>query len=238
MELTSVNNEKVRLWSKLKTKKTRDDEKLFLIEGDHLVNIALEKNLVIDLITLSDSYDFANKYIVTEEIMKKISNQVTISKVAATVKITDCSFNDSNIIILDNLQDPGNLGTIIRSAVAFGFDNVLLGNGTVDVYNDKVIRSSEGMIFNVNIKKIDIQKTIPELKENGYKIIGTNVNSGKTINFFTKDKLAIVIGNEGNGMNPEIQVDELVKIPMKEECESLNAGISASILMYEVYNGK
>ncbi len=238
MELTSVNNEKVKMWAKLKSKKYRDEENLFFIEGDHLVDIALSKNLVVDLITLEDKYDFDNKYIVTEEIMKKISNQVNISKVAATVKVLTENVSDGNIIILDNLQDPGNLGTIIRSAVAFGFKNIILGEGTVDIYNEKVIRSSEGMIFNINFKKANLFEEIPKIKNDGYIVVGTDVLSGNNIRDFKKEKIAIIIGNEGNGINKNLPVDKFVKISMENSCESLNAGVCASILMYEVYNGK
>ncbi len=237
MELTSVNNEKVIKWAKLKMKKYRDSEKLFLIEGDHLVGKALLKGCVVDLILLEDTYDFENKYIVTEDIMKKISNQVSISKVAATVRFFDEKAITGNVLVLDNLQDPGNLGTIIRSACAFSFDTIVLGTGTVDLYNDKVVRASEGMLFDINFVKGNLSDKFSEFKNLGYKIIGTSVNVGNSIKEFKDEKLAIVIGNEGNGMNPLLKCDEYVKIPMEDSCESLNAGVSASILMYEVYNG-
>ncbi len=238
MELTSTNNEKVKIWSKLKSKKYRDEQKMFLIEGDHLVNIALKYNLVEELICLNDEYEFTNKYLVNENIMQKITSQVSISNVAATIKYIEKDFDDSNIIILDQIQDPGNLGTIIRSAVAFGFNNILLGEGTVDIYNDKVLRASEGMIFNVNFKKENINSYVNVLKTKGYKIIGTDVAKGIDIKCLNKEKLALIIGNEGNGLDKNIICDDYVYIKMNESCESLNAGIAASILMYEVYNGK
>ncbi len=238
MVITSLENNKVKTWSKLQEKKYRNEYGMFLIEGEHLVDLALEKNLVIDLITTDDIYDFENKYVVTNEVMRKISNQVTISKVAATVKIFEENIVSGNAVVLDNLQDPGNLGTIIRSAVAFGFKNVILGNGTVDLYNDKVIRATEGMIFNINFKKLDLQHNVSYLKELGFKVVGTNIEFGKNIKDFKSDKLAFIIGNEGSGMNKDIVCDDYVFINMDSSCESLNAGVAASILMYEVFNGK
>ncbi|MFI3260440.1 MAG: RNA methyltransferase [bacterium] len=238
MNITSINNEKVKLWSSLKTKKYRDRQGIFLIEGDHLVNIALEKNLVIDLILLEDNYEFKNKFIVTEDIMSKISSQQSISKVCATVKLFEDILDTKNSILLDSLQDPGNVGTIIRSAVAFGFKNVILGPNTVDIYNDKVVRASEGMMFNINFYNVNNIAEIENLKDKGFTLIGTNVEKGESIKTINKDKpIIIIIGNEGRGMDPNIDCDAYVKINMEQSCESLNAGVCASILMNEVYNG-
>ena len=236
MNITSVNNERVKYWSKLKIKKFRDEEKKFLIEGDHLVNIALEKGLVLELITTNNDYDFDNQFIVSEEVMKKISNQVSISNVAAVCKYDYKKEYVGNIIMVDRLQDPGNLGTIIRSAIAFDFKTIILGSGTVDLYNEKTIRASEGMLFNINVVKEDLFTSIPKLKKEGYSIVGTDVNSGTNL---TKGKIAIIIGNEGQGMDEKLKplCDSLVHIPMNKDCESLNAGVAASILMYEVYHG-
>ena len=238
MELSSVNNDKVKFWASLKLKKYRDLHKKFLIEGDHLVNIALSKGLVEELICINDVYEFSNKYIVTEEIMRKISTQNSLSNVCAIASFFEEGINDGNAIVLDNLQDPGNLGTIIRSAVAFNFNNIILGNNTVDLYNEKVIRATEGMCFNVSFKKLDLENNLGVLKDLGYKIIGTDVNSGDSIKKFKNEKLAIVIGNEGSGISRNIECDNYVNIKMNSKCESLNAGICGSILMYEVSNNE
>lgn len=237
MNITSKNNDKVKLWSSLNSKKYRELHNLFLIEGDHLVNIALEKGLVVDLILLEDNTKFSNKYIVTKEVMEKISNQKSISNVAATVKLFNEKFSDFNAVVLDNLQDPGNMGTIIRSACAFGFKNIVLGENTVDIYNDKVIRASEGMIFNVNFIKKDLVSSYSFFNELGYTLLGTDVVNGKNIKEFSNKKIALIIGNEGSGMNKNIKTDANVFVKMDKDTESLNAGVCASILMYEVYNG-
>ena len=169
--------------------------------------------------------------------MKVLSSQVTSAKVIAVCNHLPEREYQGNIIVLDNIQDPGNLGTIIRSAVAFNFDSIILSETCVDLYNPKVIRASEGMLFNINVIRCDINKFLNNLDES-YTKITTDVKTGKNIREIKFDKCAIVIGNEGSGVSKEISnmCDEKVYINMSSNCESLNAGVSASILMYEVNN--
>lgn len=233
MKLTSVSNEKVKYWVNLKDKKFRDKEGVFLIEGDHLIEEAKKNNLI--KYTISMVNEEADYY-VTKEIMEKISHQKSISY---NVAVCDFLKEDSiggNVLILDNLQDPGNLGTIIRSAVAFSIDTIIIGDTCVDLYNPKVIRSTEGMIFNLNIIRRNLKEIIPVLKNLGYKIIGTDVNKGIDARKINKDNIAVVIGNEGNGLSEEVKAlcDEFIYIKIASNCESLNAGVAASIIMYEV----
>lgn len=231
MKIESLSNAKVKNWNKLKEKKYRDEAGLFLIEGDHLIKEALKKQMVVSTIGLNETYD----YTVNPEILKKLSSQKSGTKEIAVVKkIEEKKVEGDKILILDNIQDPGNLGTIIRSAVAFNISTIILSDDCVDLYNDKVIRSSEGMIFNINIVRKKLIEIIPKLKENGYTIYATTVN-GK--GYFENDsKIALVIGNEGNGIKENILnlCDKNITIKMNKECESLNAGVAASILMYEL----
>jgi TrmH family RNA methyltransferase len=238
MNITSLNNSKVKEWNKLKIKKYRDQEKKFIIEGDHLVNIALKNNLVESLICIEDKYDFNNKYIVTKEIMKKLSSQVSISNEMAICNFINKNKIEGNVIILDNIQDPGNMGTIIRSAVAFNFKTIIISNDSVDLYNEKTIRATEGMLFNLNIIIGNLNKYIDELRKNDYLILGTDVNKGTNISDFKDKKIALIIGNEGQGMHNNLKLlcDKMVNIKMNSKCESLNAGVAASILMSEVYH--
>lgn len=238
MEITSLSNQKVKSWEKLKVKKYRDQEKLFLIEGDHLVKEALKRNVIKEIITDDKDLKFdVPTYYVTKEIMKLLSLQVTSSNLIAVCNILEEKECNGNILVLDNLQDPGNLGTIIRSAVAFNFDSIILSDDSVDLYNPKVIRSSEGMIFNINIIRTNLISFLNNL-DKSYVKIATNVLNGKNIRNIKFEKCAIIIGNEGNGIKKEISelCDETVFIKMNSNCESLNAGVSASILMYEVSN--
>ena len=235
MELTSTSNAKVKYWQKLKEKKYRDQEKLFLIEDEHLVNEALKQNIVKEIITINDNIYNVDTYKVTTQIMKLLSSQVSSSKIIAVCHTIEEKELTGNIIILDNIQDPGNLGTIIRSAVAFNFNTIVLGDNCVDLYNSKVIRASEGMLFNINIIRRNLLEFIPTIKDN-YTIITTDVNEGKDIRDISYQNIALIIGNEGNGVSSDISelCDEKVNIKMNSNCESLNAGVCASILMYEV----
>lgn len=235
MELTSVNNDKVKRWQKLKQKKYRDTEKLFLIEDEHLVEVALNLGIVKEIITTTAKSFNVDTYYVNDKIMKLLSDQQSSAKLIAVCNTLSEKEIKGNIIILDNLQDPGNLGTIIRSAVAFNFDTIVLGNTCVDLYNPKVVRASEGMIFNINIIRRNLLEFIDALDEN-YTLVTTDVNSGTDIRDMKYSKIAIVIGNEGNGVSDDIasKCHNKVNIKMNSNCESLNAGVCASILMYEV----
>lgn len=233
MNITSKTNEKVKYWVNLKDKKFRSQEKRFLIEGDHLIKEAEKAGLIEYKISVVDSN---TDYFVTEDIMKKISDQKSISYNAAVVKFMKEDSINGNVLILDGVQDPGNLGTIIRSAVAFNIDTIVLSDDSVDLYNPKVIRATEGMIFNINILRRNLSEFIPTLKNLGIKIIGTSVTEGIDVRNIEKENIAVVIGNEGNGMSEEVKklCDKFINIPISNSCESLNAGVAASIIMYEV----
>ena len=153
MEITSINNEKVKFWTKLNEKKFRDSNNLFLVEGNHLVSEALKHGIVKEIITTSDYVYDVDTYYVSDKVINKISKQKSGTNVIAVCEKLKENEIGNKLLILDNIQDPGNLGTIIRSAVAFNIDTIVLSIDTVDLYNDKVIRSSEGMIFNINIIK-------------------------------------------------------------------------------------
>ncbi len=239
MKITSLNNEKVVFWAKLKMKKYRDVENLFIVESENLVREALNKGIVTEIITTEN---FEHKqiptYNVTPDIMKRISSLVTPSKIMAVCKYIMPNDIEGKVLLIEKIQDPGNLGTIIRSAVAFNFNTIIVSPDTVDYYNDKVVRSSEGMIFNVNIIKSELSDMIVLLKKRDYIIIGTDVDAGEKIRDFKNVKTAFIIGNEGNGISDDIKrlCDYFVKIPMQKKCESLNAAVAASIIMYEVYH--
>ena len=233
MKITNIHNDNVKYWVSLKNKKIRDKERKFIVEGDHLIEEARKNNLIEYIISCVD--ENADFY-VTKEIMEKISDQKSISYNAAVVKFIPEDSVNGNVIILDNLQDPGNLGTIIRSSVAFNIDTIIISDTSVDLYNPKVVRSTEGMIFNLNIIRRNLEGIIPVLKNLGYKIVGTDVNEGIDVRNISKENVAIIIGNEGNGMSENVKemCDEFINIKINKSCESLNAGVAASIIMYEV----
>ena len=211
MNITSLQNEHVKYWNSLKEKKVRDKERRFLIEGDHLINEAKRQNLIIETISV---IDLAADYLVTEDIMKKISSQTSISYNAAVVRFIPEDSISGNLIILDGIQDPGNLGTIIRSCIAFNFTTIILGDNSVDLYNPKVVRATEGMIFHINVLRRNLVEFIPTLKNLGYKIVGTDVINGVDIKNLKHDDIALVLGSEGQGMSKSVRelCDEFVYI--------------------------
>ena len=243
MLITSLDNLKVKKYVKLKNKKYRDIEKMYLVETNHLVEEALNHQVLVDLLVLENeqvSYNFNYTY-VTKEIMKKLSNLETIPKVIGVVKMLEPSNNLGNsILLLDDIQDPGNLGTIIRSSVAFNVSTIVLGLNCVDLYNEKVIRSTQGMLFKINIMRADLKEIIANLKKDNYLILGTNVKDGVDVKNIKVNKYALIMGNEGKGVKEELLTlcDKNLYIKMNNNCESLNVSVATSILLYELKGEK
>lgn len=240
MVITSLNNEHIKEINKLKEKKYRDQTNTFLIEGEHLVIEALKNNVVKELIIVDEyNIDYVNikTTYVSKDVMKKLSSMDSYPSVMAVCFKKEEKEIKGNVLILEDIQDPGNLGTIIRSSAAFNIDTIILSPKTVDLYNSKVIRSTQGILFYINIIVKNIEEEIIKLKNNGYKIYGTKVDNGIDVRTIkTKEKFALIIGNEGNGMseNTSNLCDENLYIKMNNNVESLNAGVAASILLYEL----
>ena len=169
--------------------------------------------------------------------MKKLSDMDSIPKVIGIAKMNENkNVLGDRIIILDGIQDPGNLGTIIRSGVAFNATDIILSDTSVDLYNDKVIRASQGMIFKINIERHNLIEFINELKKQDYIILGTNVKEGIDVRNIDVKKYAIVMGNEGQGVSTEVEklCDKNIYIKTNESVESLNVGVATSIILYEL----
>lgn len=240
MLYSSIDNKKIKDIKKLETKKYRDKTNTFLVEGEHLVLEAYKTGFLKELILEQDKLfplNIETNY-VTNNVLNYITSLETPQDVLGICKQNKSnSINGNKILILDGIQDPGNLGTIIRSAVAFNIDTIVLSNDCVDIYNPKVVRASQGLIFHINILVIDLKSIISELKEKSYKIIGTKVTHGKSLKSIEKlEKFAIIMGNEGNGVREEILelCDEYLYIDMNHNCESLNVGVATSIILYEL----
>lgn len=240
MIYTSIDNDKIKKIKKLQSKKYRDEENLFIIEGEHLVREAYKKGALKTLI-IEDGYDInidVDKMICNLKVMKYLSELDNPQKIMGICKKDNHTIKGNHILALDGIQDPGNLGTIIRSAVAFNIDTILISNECVDVYNSKVIRASQGMIFHTNIVLCDLKNTIRELKE--YKIYGTKVDGGRSIsNIKLENKYVVIMGNEGNGVSNDILslCNEYLYIDMNKNCESLNVAVATSIILYELSKG-
>lgn len=250
-EITSVNNSYIKELMKLKQKKYRDEEKRFLVEGYHLVEMA-KGCLEIVLVTKKED---VNKYgngiqyiLVKDEIIKKLSDTKTPQGIIGVCKIKDnkdikeiININNSNkkdlVVMLDGLQDPGNIGTIIRTSLSFGVNTIVFSDTCVDCYNEKVIRGSQGGIFKINMLKGKLIECISEYRKCKYDIIGTSLNNASSLDEVDIDKLnnkkVIVFGNEGNGVSEEVlnNTDINLYIPIND-MESLNVGVAAGILLY------
>ena len=235
MVIESTSNKNYKYISKLKNKKYRDAESSFIVESRKLVEEAIS-SADIDFIFLSEnnaSYRTNyQKLVLSESLFNKLSSFKNPDGFGAVVKkkSSDKTTN-SKVLLLDHLNDPGNMGTIVRSAEAFGFSDIIITPGTVDIYNEKTLRASMGSIFRLNIKECNIDE-LHKLK-NTYKIVAADM-SGYDINKCKiDDNLILAIGNEANGLSEDIRnlTDIFVKIPMQGKIESLNAAIAASILM-------
>lgn len=240
MLYTSPQNKKIKDLKKLNTKKYRDKTGLFLVEGKHLVLEAYKTGHLKELLLEQD--ELFPLSVPTNYLSNNVIHYITEVESPGTIfgvcEKPNFEKNYGNrIVILDGIQDPGNLGTIIRSAVAFHVDMIILSPSTVDVYNSKVIRSSQGMIFHIPIIVKNLYEVIPELQEQRYTVYGTKVTHGKSLKELENcEKFAIIMGNEGQGVEEAILdlCDEYLYIEMDERCESLNVGVATSIILYEL----
>ncbi len=240
MVYTSIENDKIKNIKKLNIKKYRDKEGLFLVEGEHLVLEAYKKGCLVELL-LEEDYvlplDVKVSY-VSHNVLTYISELETPPSMIGICKKQDDTIDIGNrVLVLEDIQDPGNLGTIIRSSVAFNIDTIILSDKCVDLYNSKVVRASQGMLFHMNIIRKELDSFLNDLKEKDYKILGTKVTHGKSLKTLEKiEKFAIIMGNEGAGMSDTLSrlCDEFIYIDMNQECESLNVGVATSIILYEL----
>lgn len=238
MNYTSIHNDKIKEISKLKDKKYRDKKGLFLIEGEHLILEAQKHGYLKEVFVQEEpsiSLTVPVSY-VNQTVMKFISQLDTPPQIIGICSIPNNGKLGQKIVILENVQDPGNIGTILRSAVAFHADTIVLTEGCADVYGPKVARASQGMLFSISIMKDSLMDIVPQIREKQIPIYATKVNGGKEIKDIEKNKnFAIIMGNEGNGVSREAleASDAYLYIAMNPLCESLNVGVATSIILYE-----
>ena len=230
--ITSLTNEKVKEYQKLNQSKYRMEKGLFIVEGPHLITEAKNLNLLVEVITTDPNVEGT---LVSEAVMKKISNTVHPVKILGICKMIKKEEIKDKVLVLDTVGDPTNLGTLIRSAVAFGFDTIFLSNGCVDIYNDKVIRGSQGAIFKVNFLKGNLIEFLKKIKKT-HQILGTNVRVGQDVTTVKlNEKIALILGNEARGMCDEANMYTDCNLFIKmHNTESLNVSVAGSILMYEL----
>jgi len=249
--ITSPHNNLVKKLKSLSTGKGRKRFGEFIAEGNKFV-LNIPKGWEVAQMVFSESYArkanseiiyTAGSIILSDHIFSAVSDTVTPSGVIAVVKINEFSVEHilscpkKFIVLACNLQDPGNMGTLIRTANAAGASGVIVSKDSVDIWSPKVVRATAGSLFNIPITTADIEAVVKILKNNGYTLIAADLSADKTpyqVNL--KRPLALMIGNEANGLCNEIIAfsDIKVKLPMFGDVESLNASIASGILMYEV----
>ena len=243
-EITSLSNPYIKDLSKLKDKKYLEKSDVFLVEGKHLVeeaykNGCLKQILSDDELLFIEGVDCVK---VTYDIIKKITDTVNPQNIIGLVSKFNNEIDIENIksvVILDGVSDPGNVGTIIRTAAGLGIDLVVLSNDSVDLYNPKVVRSTQGALFSMKILKCDIKKLILDIKKNGIKVFGTALDGSIELKKVSKpDKFTIVLGNEAQGVKEEVLdlCDSKVKIEITDKVESLNVAIAGAIVMHYLIN--
>lgn len=250
--IESKENNLFKLIKKLKEKRFRIKEEKFLLEGLRLVEEAIKAKVMIENIIINEkvkdkilfedyikTFDERKIVIMDNKLFLQITQTENPQGIVAVVKNKEekLDVNGSFYVVCDKVQDPGNLGTIIRTSHAAGADGIILTKGTADIYNDKTLRSTMGSIFYIPVFYDDEDfNIIKSLKEKGFSLVVTSLQESR--NFFDEDlrgKTMVTVGNEGNGVSQELMdiADKKVKIPMPGGAESLNVAIATSVILFE-----
>ena len=258
MVITSKDNEQIKHIRKLKEKKYRDEYNEYVIEGIKLIKEAIAENANIKTIVACDDcvkneeidpkvmYEIAkfNCIYVEENVFKSISdvqNHQGLLAVMSKEEEEKIDYTEDIIVVLDDIQDPGNIGTILRTIDSAGLKQVIVSKRSGDVYNPKVVRSTMGAILRVNvIESENLLETLKELRKHKFEIIATSLETDKSIYDIEYKGKVIVIGNEANGVSKEVLefADKKIKIPMLGKTESLNAAVATGIITYEYVRQK
>lgn len=257
MEILSPQNARVKEWALLLEKKHRDKQYKYLIEGIHLVQEALRSGADIECICYEKENGIpaelssaaaarldVNWIAVSEAVIAKCSDTKTPQPVFAVLRKPDeqvqmkslLNKDRSLVVVLDGVQDPGNVGTIIRTADAVGADGVIIGSGSADIYSPKVIRSTMGSLFHLPILRGRLSEILPQAKERGIRLAGTSLQAA--VNCYEYDftgPVWLLFGSEGGGLSEGVRalMDDGLIIPMRGQAESLNVAMAASVLLYE-----
>lgn len=257
--ITSKDNELIKHIRKLKDKKYRDESNEYVVEGVKLVEEAVKENAKIKQIIVCE--DTTRTYEIPTHIMLEIAKYECISVsdkifniitqvtnpqgimaiIEKNAQDAQIDYTQDIIVVLDDVQDPGNLGTILRTVDSIGLNQIIVSKGTADAFNSKVVRSTMGAIFRIKIIEVEnLAQAIKEMRKHHFKLMVTSLQTQNSIYDIDFNKKIIVIGNEANGVSKEIQdmADEKAKIPMLGRTESLNASVAAGVVMYEYVRQK
>ncbi|EIT84417.1 23S rRNA methyltransferase [Fictibacillus macauensis ZFHKF-1] len=246
--IESEQNASVKQWKKLYTRKEREKKNQFIIEGPHLVEEALTHSVPIAHLIIDEDFVIPHTWnaheldpwIVPKKIMRLLSDTEHPQGVIAICRMAEDNLEitpHGKYLMLDGVQDPGNLGSIIRTADAFGLDGVILGQGTADLYNSKVLRSTQGSLFHLHVVKGDLASYMKECQSQNVPVIVSALEGALPLTE-TKEAgpFALVVGNEGSGVSEDVKAaaDRLVYVPMHGAAESLNVTVATGILLYEL----
>lgn len=241
--ITSLKNPKVAAWKALKDRKGRRESGCFLVEGRKMVEEALKSAFDVETVLVQEGMELPDGltmpvYELPAHVLAAVCDTKTPQGIAAVVRMKEQSALGKHIVVLDGVQDPGNVGTIIRTADAAGLNGVLLSNRCADVFSPKVLRATMGSIFRMNLRTTDdLPGELTKLREKGYSILSSQLDGTP---FYERqdvaERFALIIGNEGNGVSEQVQqtATHRVRLPMRGGAESLNAAIAAAIMMYEL----
>lgn len=243
--LTSLKNPRVLSWRSLKDKKGREEQQAFLVEGVRMVQEALSSSFTVRALLLREDYqpDFALPagipvYQLPLHVFQSVCNTKTPQGLAAVLSLQTREASGHHLLALDGVQDPGNVGTIIRTADAAGFDGVLFSPECADLFSPKVLRATMGSIFRLGFSfPASLPDTLRQLKKDGYSVLSSQLDGSP---FYSRDNIAssfvLIVGNEGNGVSEEVRsiATHRLCLPMRGGAESLNAAVAAGIMMYDL----
>ena len=241
-EITSVNNPLIKEIALLKNKRNRLITRKFIVEGYHLVEEAYNNGLLLQILSTEDKINYSGIDIIktTDMVIKKLSSTIEPQGIIGIVQMPTFRKKEyKKYLVLDDVADPGNLGTIIRSSLALGIDALIVSPDTVDEYNDKVLRATQGAIFKLPIFRENLTNSLESLKQNNIPILVTSLkNASDLASLDRMDKFALVLGNEARGVKEEYvkQADKVIKITMHNNVESLNVAMSAGMIAYYLMN--
>lgn len=232
--ISSLSNQRVKDWMRLYQKKYRKNQ--YLIFDEDMIRSAIEYDCLDTLIYCGNNdIEFPNSVEVSPEVMDKLSKGKSLKYIGVANMLKEGLDNPKRVVILDDLQDPSNVGMIISSAYLFGYDSIILNSFTADIYHEKCLDKAKDSLYKVNILRCDVKEIIPELKKEGFKVYATGLRkeTKELEETLIYDKMAFILGNEGSGVKEELYdlSDEIVKIRM-ENIDSLNVAIAGSIVMY------
>ena len=227
----------IKYYKKLREKKYILEEGKYIVEGEHLVEEAYKAGVLEEVLCTYENnvYDVPSNILSIQD-LKNISLLKSVPDIMGVVRYKDSNnICGKRIVILDNVQDPGNVGTIVRSALAFNVDTVVLSEDSVSLYNDKMIRASEGTIFHMNVVRMNLSEAIKLIQEKGIKVYYADMNGNLILDECYLEEYAIVLGSEGQGISDYVKSvsDDSISIPISSNCESLNVSVTGGIIMYK-----